>query len=365
MRMLSAPLLILFASAALADIGEVTDIIGSGVIKREQQVTEGMPGALLKMQDVIATAQGRMELQFEDDTRVDVTEHSRMVIDEFVYDPGSRSGALSMRATLGAVRYASGQIAHNNRRNVNIKTPSATIGVRGTDFIMVVDELGGSMITLLPSCNDQGNCVVGEISVESAVGTVIMNQAFQTTVVSNTASAPTEPLTLDLPESMLTAMLIVRRTDPYTAAENNKDNSTPNVLDIDFLEFKELEKDYLADQTRNQWVTDLDSSYFNEVLSDQLRNLMKEIIALFLNELDAQNSELLRVREQGLDPETGIYYTEEPPIYTVRRQENDHQIQLDLSQNHGYRIDIVQDGFSLFGYRLGDAGNSIYIKQTE
>ena len=49
-----------------------------------------------------------------------------------------------MKASLGTVRYASGQIAKRYKQNVKISTPSATIGVRGTDFIMTVDEFGGS-----------------------------------------------------------------------------------------------------------------------------------------------------------------------------------------------------------------------------
>ena len=55
------------------------------------------------------------------------------------------------------MRYASGQIAKKYKQNVKIRTPSATIGVRGTDFMMTVDEFGGSMITLLPSCNTGSN----------------------------------------------------------------------------------------------------------------------------------------------------------------------------------------------------------------
>ena len=53
-------------------------------------------------------------------------------------------------------------------QNITIKTPTATIGVRDTDFSMTIDELGSSTIILLPSCDVKGNCVVGEISVESA-----------------------------------------------------------------------------------------------------------------------------------------------------------------------------------------------------
>jgi hypothetical protein len=357
--------LILTANVSWANIGEVAQIQGSGVIKRQENVIQGEQGSPLQMQDTIATAQGNMNLHFNDNTRVDVTEHSRMVIDEFVYDPRSGTGSLSMKATLGAVRYASGSIAKNNRRNVDIQTPSATIGVRGTDFVMIVDELGGSMITLLPSCNDQGMCVTGEITVASDTGTVTMNQAFQTTVVQHRGTMPSKPLTLELPEDMLNSMLIVRKTTPYEQAAAQA-QPIKDVLDIDFLKFNELERDYLKEQNKNIWATDLDNNtYLNDVYVDQLKNLMREIVAIFQSSLDIQNAEFLRIREQGLDPQTGIYYANEPPQSIVSRQENTHNLQLDLSQDHGYNIDIIQNGFSIYNYRVGVGNNSIYIKQTE
>ena len=58
-----------------------------------------------------------------------------------------------MTAPLGTVRYDPGQIAKDFRENVTLKHPTATIGVRGTDFAMIVDELGGSTIIL--NCNTQ------------------------------------------------------------------------------------------------------------------------------------------------------------------------------------------------------------------
>ena len=67
-----------------------------------------------------------------------------------------------------------------------VEKATAVIAVRGTDFSMTVDETGSSTIILLPSCTIIANervCVVGEIQVDSDVGTVIMNKAFQATVV--------------------------------------------------------------------------------------------------------------------------------------------------------------------------------------
>ena len=171
---------LLWCTNTVASIGNVSEIKGKGSIKR----TDGAKVVIEQSLDVfsydeVTTGRGRTAIDFIDDTRVEVTEHSKLIIDEFVYDPANNEGGFTLTAALGTVRYASGQIAKDHKENIKIQTPTATIGVRGTDFAMIVDELGGSTIILLPSCNTNGQCVVGEISVDSDVGQVILIQAFQ------------------------------------------------------------------------------------------------------------------------------------------------------------------------------------------
>ena len=139
------------ANANTPDAGAIGAIKGSGVLERDSQVIQGNTGVNVQSMDTAVTAKGKMRIDFVDDTRVDLTDHSRLLIDEFVYDPANDVGSISLKASLGTVRYASGQIAKRYQQNVKIRTPSATIGVRGTDFIMLVDEIGGTMVTLLPS----------------------------------------------------------------------------------------------------------------------------------------------------------------------------------------------------------------------
>jgi hypothetical protein len=311
------------------------------------------------MQDTITTQNGAWQLEFIDETRVDVTEHSRMVIDEFIYDPETKTGALTMKATLGAVRYASGQIAKNSRQRVNIRTPSATINVRGTDFMMIVDEVGGSMITLLPSCDSSGACVVGEIAVESEVGQVIMNQAFQTTVVPDPYSKPANPLIIDLPSNLLRAMLIVRKKQPYDE-ELERIQPQTDILDIDFLAFDELDSDPLVESIKRIWLTDLDNmTYLKEVWTDEMEEQLREILAKWIDELNAQQTEIFVSRTLGMDPETSIVYDEEPPKNIVQRQEQDlHFFRLRLDDGEGYTIDMHQEYFSEYGYRVGMGGYS-------
>ena len=349
----------LIATTAWGSVGEITASTGPGQIKRESEKFEGDVGTGLEMQDTITTQNGAWQLEFVDQTRVDVTEHSRMVIDEFIYDPATKTGALSMKATLGAVRYASGQIAKNSRQRVNIRTPSATINVRGTDFMMIVDEVGGSMITLLPSCDSTGACVVGEIAVESEVGQVIMNQAFQTTVVASPYSAPANPLVIDLPSNLLRAMLIIRKKQPYDE-ELERIQPQTDILDIDFLAFDELDSDPLVESIKRIWLTDLDNmTYLKEVWTDEMEEQLREILAKWIDELNTQATELFQTRTLGMDPETGIVYDEQPPDNIVSRQEQDlHYFRLKLDDGGGYTIDMHQEYFSEYGYRVGVGGYS-------
>ena len=353
--------------AKAAPIGEIAESKGNSTIKRDKTAYTGEVGLGLEMNDNVVTGKGRLRLDFVDDTRVDVTENSRMTIDEFIYDPATKKGSLSMKATLGAVRYASGQIAKNSRQRVNIRTPSATINVRGTDFMMIVDEIGGSMITLLPSCDISGACVIGEIEVESDAGVVIMNQAFQTTVVPHRGAVPGPTVLLDLPENMLTSMLILRKVSPYTE-EIVKQYPKTNLLDIDFLKFDELDKDPLIESIKNIWVTDLDNTtYLDEEFYDALARQLAEILAQWFDELMTQNKLFFEEKFLGLDPDTNIFYDEEYPYFIVRRAEGDqHFFQLRLSQSHSYSVDIVQGAFSNYGYQVGVGGvNSITINQND
>jgi len=356
--------LFIFPCIALGDAGEIGKIKGSGVLERGKVVIDGNTGVAVQSMDTAVTVKGSMRIDFIDDTRVDITDHSRLLIDDFVYDPTTGEGSLGLRATLGTVRYASGQIAKNYQQNVKIKTPSATIGVRGTDFVMVVDEIGGSMITLLPSCNVEGNCYTGEIQVETDAGFVIMNQAFQTTVTSISSQAPTPPLVLDLDESMISQLIILRKKSPYDEEEDEIRRRSKNMFDFlgfDFLtEFNELSSSAL-NNTQDLWHTELDETDYllDEVLYNMLDMLNKALTALLRDELSSQNIEFFRRQEDGLDPTTGIYYELKDETHLVRREDNaaDNFFQLELSRLNSYSLNLEQQDWTYYGYSVG-AGNN-------
>jgi FecR protein len=216
-----AVLLLLTVNFSWAGIGNVSDTKGTACsIERNKQKLGGEKGAGVESNDTYVTAACSANITFNDDTKVKVTENSRLLIDDFVYDPKkSDAGKLVLKATMGTVRYASGQIAKNNPQQVDIKTPSASIAVRGTDFTMTVDESGASLIVLLPSCKDEKDikqyelqenvCAVGKIEVSTTNGSVILDKAFEGTYVISEGLPPTPPRILSLTESKINNSLII------------------------------------------------------------------------------------------------------------------------------------------------------------
>ena len=360
-------------SQASANIGTVTELKGSGEIVRESNVVGNTQGIPLEAMDTARTEKGKMRLDFIDDTRVDVIENSILVIDDFVYDPSSGTGKLDMRAALGTVRYASGQIAKNSRQNVRVRTPSATISVRGTDFIMVVDEIGGSMVTLLPSCDSAGYCVTGEIKVETDEGFVVMNQAFQATQVSHSGALPSKPVIISVDEDQINNLLILRKRTVIAEEEDQIRKRTRKMfefLDIDALEFDELDEDALVETIKDIWVTDLDYSvdyYLGELLVDMIDQLNAALAALFRDELKASNEQIFDQQMGGYDETTRITLEIQDPSWLVTRTSTDQNnyLKLNLNQEYGYRINIGQSDEVVYDYLLGAGNNQIDIDQRQ
>lgn len=221
-----ALLLLLISTAAVAEIGSVIELSGTAVIKRGKETISVSKGTLVESNDKVETKNGVVNIKFKDNTTVKVTENSALVIDDFVYDPKNAAGGkISLKAAAGTVRYVSGNIAHNNPNAVNIKTPTASIAVRGTDFVMSVDETGKSLVMLMPTCelpqvvNLKGLvCGSGKIEVDSGSMKIILDKPYQATVVETAATPPTPPVVVNLNNTTIGNNLIIRPPTTMTGA---------------------------------------------------------------------------------------------------------------------------------------------------
>ena len=344
-------------------IGDVTLSKGNSVIDRKDGEKDVKVEKDLDIfsYDTVKTGKGQVAIEFLDETRVDITQHSKLIIDDFVYDPNSKTGKLSLKATLGTVRYASGQIAKNSAQNISIKTPTATVSVRGTDFAMTIDEIGSSTIILLPSCDGNGNCFVGEISVESDAGQVILNQAFQATQIDTPESSPLKPVLLDLNETLINNLLIVQKPPALAEAieQEEKLRVVANALDIDFLKFDDLEVDLLETE-EDEMASALEIDFLDQnFLVDILAQLNKQLAIQMRNEFDKGKDK----KKTGKDEFGVILLDEEPEWVWMRSDESGNNIVLRLDQEYGYIINVTQGDMEIRDYELGEGDNEIYINQ--
>ena len=362
-----AILLILLTSPSYAKIGDVIQQQGVTDVQRKDGPTfEKIEKDFdVESYDVIKTKNGRTAIEFVDETRVDVTENSKLVIDEFIYDPNTSTGSLALKASFGTVRYASGQIAKNSRQNIKIRTPTAVVGVRGTDFSLTVDETGNSTIILLPSCTEVPRpgggvdrlCVVGEIEVSSDIGTVIMNQAFQATVVETQKSNPLKPVLLDLSENMIDNMLIIRRPKELDhEKEAGRIQTLASILDLDFLEFTELTKDYLADD-KETWTSELD---YDPLAQNFLYDALDASLAQILKQMQDEFERGERLKFLGTDTTTGITVIDQDPNYIYLREDaQGNYVRIVLSKDTTYRINHNQAGNEVIDFDINPDGGAI------
>lgn len=236
---------------AWAGIGVVSDAKGTACsIERAKQKLPGGVGAAIESMDTYVTGGCVSNITFKDDTKVKVTENSRLLIDDFVFDPKqSDAGKLALKVGMGTVRYASGQIAKNNPQKVDIKTPTASIAVRGTDFNMTVDEAGQSLVILVPSCKpgekvkeyelEENLCKVGKIEVSTIAGTVTLDKAFEGTYVTSANLMPSPPVIINTIEGKISNNLILAK--PSEIQKVGKDNNKAK---------REQEEEEASDQAR-------------------------------------------------------------------------------------------------------------------
>ena len=146
-----------------------------------------------------------------------------------------------------------------NKENIAITTPSANVSIRGTDFTLTVNELGESLIILLPKADGTPS---GEILVSTAAGEVILNQPYQATTVSMFEVEPTKPVILDITLKLIDNMLIVNPPEEnINVSEQGVSSSSNNILDVDYLEFEDLDIDYLSGDELE--FTELDINYLD------------------------------------------------------------------------------------------------------
>lgn len=121
-------------------VGIIKTLSGDVVIVRNGTTIKAEGNMKLLKGDQISTgANGKAGLIFEDDTVISIGANSRIVIDDFMFQPSEKKLSFIARIIQGTASYLSGQIAKLAPNLVRLVTPHATVGMRGTHVLVKVD----------------------------------------------------------------------------------------------------------------------------------------------------------------------------------------------------------------------------------
>jgi len=356
-------LVLLVGTLNATEIGEISELRGNGEISRKDSkdaLIAELASDIFSF-DTVKTGNGRMAVEFLDSTILKLTEHSRVVIDEYIFDPDPSKSKLALKMASGTARFITGKLGKIDKKNISIRTPSATIGIRGTDFTTTVDELGRSLIILLPDENGNSS---GEITVETWAGVEILNEPFQATMVQTMDSQPTKPVVLgNLTLGLINNMLIINRPEKIEEAVQEQDSGSKTDLDKDFFEdAPDLDKDFLEEEEE---ITRLDIDLLSfdflvDLLSIVDRANRKKGSGDKVATLDSVELEGII---PGFDPVLQTYtFVENNYIYFVHYGSNSFDIALDT--NAGTYLEINTAGIPMEIKVNGAGDNTIIIFQS-
>lgn len=129
------------AQAESVPIGFVKNVAGEATISTAGQVRKAEVGSPVHVGSLLKTGpQASMGVTFKDETVMSFGPNTELTVDEYLYEPGRGQLKLNSKLAKGSLNYVSGVIAKLRPEAVSVSTPSGVIGVRGTQFLLKVEE---------------------------------------------------------------------------------------------------------------------------------------------------------------------------------------------------------------------------------
>jgi len=122
-------------------VGKAKTCKGSVFVVRDGKQMPVAVGDRIFQNDTIRTGvSSSVGIIFIDNTILSLGPYSEIVIDQYVFAPEKGMFSMIARIVRGTASYLSGIIGHQSPESVKFRTPEATIGIRGTHFLVEVDD---------------------------------------------------------------------------------------------------------------------------------------------------------------------------------------------------------------------------------
>lgn len=138
---IAAGLVFIATAATAADVGEIKVVRGVAHIERGAERIAARMGMPVQQSDKVVTgADGTVGITFADNSLLSIGPDSRFAIDRYVFDSTTHAGQFDSTLSKGTVAVISGKIVKQSPEAMKIRTPSSIMGVRGTEFVVKVDD---------------------------------------------------------------------------------------------------------------------------------------------------------------------------------------------------------------------------------
>ena len=346
--------------AQAVDVGNISELTGEASVVRDKPYNAKL-AFNIQQNDEAVTTDGRMAIRFLDDSQVKLTEHSQLTIDEYIFDPNPSKSKMAITFGLGTARFITGGLNKIDKNNIDLKTPTANIAIRGTDFTVTVDEIGRSLLILLPDTNGLSS---GEIVVTTAMGTVTLNKPYEATTVDVFEKSPTPPVILDLTLDLIDNMLIVNPPKEEVVIEETTQTQKKNILDFNDLDIDYLEEDFL-DSDKELEFTELDINYLDVNFLEDLLDVIDALQEIKQEDQLAQDATSTNIvgTKLGQDLQTQITSFVTGEVLTLMRSVSD-TARVDIDSSGSYTVIFIQDGTSNIVKINGGSSSTIKITQS-
>lgn len=352
-------------------IGDIVESTGVGELLRGTESFPHSVGSDVILYDEARTGNGRMKIVLLDNEFIDMTEQTRVYIDEAYYDPNPDLSKMSIRMVQGTARFASGTGQKIRKKNINVSTPTAQIAINGTDFTTSIDEIGRSLVILLPDANGDAS---GEIVVSNLGGEVTLNEAYQATMVSSLDSPPTSSVVINgITPALIDNMFIVNPPQEIKQAIEDQvaddQDQDQGILDVDFLEFNELEQDALEDTKEDLEFSELDIDLLNVDFLTDLLDVVEELTRTTVTLKDVQadsggGTVTLKGAVFGFNKDSQYnIFVQDGDLYFYRNVNG--VIEIIIQNGNSGFIDSYVEGYQgVIEFGNGDPAIEIFINQT-
>ena len=256
-------------------IGNVEDVDGSVfAVRVDGTRVELNVGDPVFQGDILESGpDGSIGVILADETTFSMGGDGRMVLDEMVYDPGTQEGTVSLSVLEGVFTFVSGQVAKTDPDAMTLDTPVATIGIRGTQVGINLEDGQDMGVVLM----EEGDGFVGEVVVQNDGGVVILNTAMAGTNVESFESPPAEGRTIERVEFLqnfgasLKSLPDVNNANTYGVNEQNLEIMIEEAIQQGEAALEE-EAEEAAEEVAEEEAAAAEEAAAEEALAEELAN---------------------------------------------------------------------------------------------